>query len=130
MTNDSMIRGALPLAWLALIGSTALLYSLPASDPVWGDPVWGDVIATLRQWHTPLPAALLLALLTFLLGFPSKKELVAATTVGIAASVALAALTAIASIGWLLIAVFFLVVPLSGFLFRRLMLRRKEASGL
>lgn len=118
MTNDSMIRGALPLAWLALIGSAALLYSLPANDPV-----WGDVIATLRQWHPSLPAALLLALLTFLLGFPSKKELVNATAVGIAASAALAALAAVASIGWLFIAVFFLVVPLSGFLFRRLMLR-------
>lgn len=116
--NDSMIRGALPLVWLALIGSTVLLYSLPASDPV-----WGNVITTLRQWHPSLPAALLLGLLTFLLGFPSKKELGAATAVGIVASVALTALAAVASAGWFLIAAFFLVVPLSGFLFRRLMLR-------
>lgn len=86
------------------------------------DPVWGDMIAILCQWRLPLPTALVLGLLTFSLGFPSPKELVAATTVGIVASGALIVLAAVVSIGWFLIVVFFLVVPLSGSLFNRLML--------
>ena len=119
-TQFDMIRGALPLMWIALIGSGALLYSLPA-----GDPGWGVLVGAFHQWYAPMPVFILLTLLTFLLGLPSKKELGAAAAGGIAGSVALTFLASISGpdhIGWLLIATFFLVVPLSGFLFRRLML--------
>lgn len=120
MTNDSMIRGALPLAWFALIGSTVLLYSIAPSDPT-----WGDMIATLRQWYILLPVFVLLMLLTFFIGLPSMSELVAAMAAGIAGSVAIIILAAIAGpghYGWLLIATFLLVIPLSALLFRQLML--------
>lgn len=121
MTNGSMIRGALPLAWLALIGSMALLYGLPVSDPV-----WGPLVTQMRHWNAEIPAFIVLVLLTFLLGLPSKQELIAATGAGIFGCVALIVLAAVAEsahIGWLLIAAFVVVVPLSGWLFRLLMLR-------
>lgn len=107
--------------WLTLISSTALLYILPVSDPF-----WGDLVVSFRQYHAPLPVFITLSLLTFILGFPSKRELVASTVVGIFGGVTLTALSAVTGqelIGWFLIATFFLVLPLSWFLFRRLMLR-------
>lgn len=58
MSDNSMIRSVLPLAWIALIGSTTLLYSLPANDPV-----WGEVIDSFRKWPSPVPVLILLTLI-------------------------------------------------------------------
>lgn len=115
----SMIRGSLPLAWLATLSSTVLLYSMSTTDPD-----FGEIIAKLQSPFALLAAVLVLSFVTFSFGLPARKELFSATLVGVAGGAAVIILASVASVGLFFIAAFFFIVPLSRFLFRWLMTRQ------
>jgi len=104
-----MIRGLLPLAWLAGIVLVVTLYIVP-NDPNW--------LKSLR--HATYLMLILLAIITYFLGIPSKREFIAGSATGLFGVCAVIATAALFSVWLFLIAAFFVIIPLSNLMFHRL----------
>jgi len=110
-----MIRGWLPWVWFSLIVAFWLLFSVEPPSP--NDPTYADWVAIFGRLHSPtapLLAFTLLALITWLLGLPSWKELgvgAIVTAAGVLSLPAFVVISAVAgmSIGWSLVALYFTV---------------------
>jgi|LSQX01.3.fsa_nt_gb hypothetical protein len=123
---DSIIRAGLPFVWLAVLGSAVLLHSLPANHSA-----YSEILRTLQQYHGTVAILLTsvpLAFLTFILGLPTVRELAAGAAAVVFASIATVAIAAAVTTGWMLLALFLLVIPLSAGLFH-LLLRRMPGAN-
>lgn len=74
---DRMIRGALPSIWALVLGMEILLHAMPIPNGPFR-VVWMQV-SHVALW----PAILVLTIVTFFLGLPSRQDLIAGTVAGL-----------------------------------------------
>lgn len=110
---DSMIRGALPLMWVMHIAGIALMYSLPVDDPV-----YGELIESIKNAHIALVGLVMLSMLTLVFGLPSMRELTTATLAACFGGLSILAVALWIPAGWLMVALFVLILPSSMAIYR------------
>lgn len=129
MDETSMIRGAMPLMWLVLVGILVLRLSSPSVDiPEIESAVaggMGDIMLGVMF--------LTLLVSTVYIGLPSLREAICSTLTGLVAATAImlstALLAGVVSFLVLLVIQFFLIIPSSFMLFRILMKIGRHGSN-
>lgn len=116
---EAMLRGALPVLWVALATMAAFVNFMPANDPNWAEII---VLAQTKMQMLVVMSAILLAILTLMFGLPTRREIVAATvsaTVAVLSMLGTAILFGLEHPLWFLVTFFVAVLPASWWVFMR-----------